>query len=150
MMADVSETSAKGAADLADDARKLLADIDRQIPGAAGLAADCRPPLDVIETAGTIEVVVDIAGVAPEALRVVARRDTLLVVGAKLPGPINGQARYHVAERSYGQFARAVRLSGAFDARQARATVEAGVLRIALPRVVDRRGQPVPIAVERA
>jgi HSP20 family protein len=150
MMADVPDTFTRGAADLAEDARKLLIDIDSHIPGSAGLAADCRPPLDVIETATTLEVVVDVAGVAPEALRVMVRRDTLLVVGAKLPASMNGQARYHVAERSYGQFARAVRLSGAFDAGQARATVHAGVLRVALPRVADRRGQPVPIAVERA
>lgn len=150
MMADMPDTSHRGAADLAEDARRLLADIDRQIPGAAALSADCRPPVDVMETADTIEVVVDIAGVSPDALRVLVRRDTLLVVGAKLPGAITGRARYHVAERGYGQFARAIRLSGAFDAGRARASVQAGVLRVALPRVTDRRGQPVSIPVERA
>jgi len=150
MMAFVTEPFARGAADLAEDARKLLGEIDQSVPGASALTADCRPALDVIETASAIEVMVDVAGVTADALRVVVRRDTLLVVGAKLPGPAGGEARFHLAERSFGRFARAVRLGGAFDAGQARATVRAGLLRVVLPRLSDRRGQLLTIPIERA
>lgn len=150
MMAIVTEPFARGAADLAEDARKLLGEIDDNVPGASALTADCRPALDVIETASAIEVMVDVAGVTADALRVVVRRDTLLVVGAKLPGPAGADARFHLAERSFGRFARAVRLGGAFDAGRARATVRAGLLRVVLPRLSDRRGQLLTIPVERA
>src|SRR5262245_15405247 len=104
-------------ADLADDAQRLLFEIEREMPGLSGLTADCRPPLDVVETATSVEVVVDLPGVAPAAVRVAIRQDTLLIVGAKPPGPLEPRASYHLAERSYGRFARVVRLTGAFDAR---------------------------------
>ena len=137
----------RGIADLTDDARGLLSEIDSQVPGAQALTAECRPPIDVIETATSIEVLVDVPGVSADALRVVLRRDTLLVVGAKLMPAPEQQSRFHLAERSYGRFARAIRLTGAFDASTAKATVAAGQLRVVVPRVDERRGQLIQIPV---
>ncbi len=137
-----------GAGDLAEDARQLLAEIDRDVPGAAQINADCRPPLDVFETAAGIEVVVDVPGVPRESVRVIVRRTTLLIVGAKLTAGADRTARFHLAERSYGRFARVVRLSGAFEAARARAVTRAGQLRITLPRLEDRRGRVLRIPVE--
>ncbi len=138
------------AADLAEDARRLLAELDREVPGAEMAAADCRPPIDVVETASTVEVVVDVPGVPARALRVAVRRNSVLVVGVKLPAAGVTQARFHLAERSYGRFARVIRLSGAADASRARATVESGQLRVVLPRLDDRRGRVYAIPVEHA
>jgi HSP20 family protein len=146
----VSDSVRQGVTDLAEDAQRLLQEIDREVPGAASVSADCRPPVDVLETANSLEVVMDVPGVLPDSLRVVIRRDTLLIVGAKLTTAPDPRARYHLAERSYGRFARAVRLSGAFDAGRARATISQGQLQIALPRLDDRRGRVLAIPVERA
>lgn len=148
MMGAVTDPSYSGVSELADDARRLLAEIDRDVPDAAAINADCRPLLDVLETSSAIEVIVDIPGVRPDSIRIVVRRNTLLIVGAKLVGPVDATARFHVAERSYGRFARAVRLSGAFDAGRARAIVNAGQLRVILPRLDDRRGRVLRIPVE--
>jgi HSP20 family protein len=149
MMGRMTESFYQGAADLAEDARRLLTEIDREVPGAAAVTADCRPPLDVLETATALEVIIDVPGVPADSLRVAVRRSTLLVVGAKLATPADPSARFHLAERSYGRFARAVRLDGAFDAARARALVRAGQLRIILPRLEDRRGRVMQIPVER-
>jgi HSP20 family protein len=73
-----------------------------------------------------------------------------VIVGAKFPAAIESPARFHLAERSYGRFARVVRVGGAVDASRARAVARAGVLRISLPRVDERRGQAFEIPVERA
>lgn len=148
-MGTVSDSFYQGAADLAEDARRLLVEIDRDVPGAAAVTADCRPPLDVLETATSLEVVVDVPGVSPDSIRVAVRRSTLLVVGAKLAPAADASARFHLAERSYGRFARAVRLDGAFNAARAHATARAGQLRIVLPRLDDRRGRVLRIPVER-
>ena len=137
------------AADLAEDARQLLQELDRDVPGVASISADCRPPLDVVETATSVVVIVDLPGVAAESVRVAVRRSTLLIVGAKMSPQPDAGARFHVAERAYGRFARAVRLAGAFDAARARASTSAGQLRVELPRLDDRRGHVLPIAVER-
>jgi len=137
------------AADLAEDARRLLAELYREVAGAEMAAADCRPPIDVLETATTVEVVVDVPGVPARALRVVIRRNSVLVVGVKLPTP-GSTARFHLAERSYGRFARVIRLAGAADASRARATVESGQLRVVLPRIDERRGRVYAVPVEHA
>lgn len=137
-----------GAADLADDARQLLAELDRDLPGAATVNTDCRPPIDVFETMSSVEIVADVPGVSSTSVRVAVRRNTLLIVGAKLSSGAEASARFHIAERSYGRFARVVRLNGAFDAAQARATMRAGQLRITLPRLNDRRGRILRIPVE--
>ena len=136
--------------ELADDARRLLLELDRDVPGAATLTAECRPPIDVYETPEALEVVIDVPGVAPEFLRVAVRRSTLVVVGAKLTPPTELEACYHLAERSYGRFARAIRLAGSIDASAARASASGGELRVRLPRLDDRRGLVHRIPVERA
>lgn len=136
------------AADLAEDAQRLLHELDQLVPGAATATHECRPALDVLETTAAIEVVVDLPGVPADSLRVAIRRNTLLIVGAKLSGPVDPQARFHLAERGYGRFARVVRLGGAFDASRARAVARAGQLRIVLPRLDDQRGRVFMIAVE--
>jgi len=138
------------AVDLAEDARRLLTELDREVPGAASLTAECRPAIDVLETSTALEVIVDIPGVSAQSLRVVIRRSTLLVVGAKLSPATDAQARFHLAERSYGRFARVVRLTGAIDATRARATTSGGELRVILPRIDDRRGANFTIPVESA
>jgi HSP20 family protein len=138
------------AVDLADDARRLLVELDTQVPGAATLTAECRPPVDVYETATDLEVVVDVPGVPPDCLRVALRRNTLVVVGAKIALAGAPEARCHLAERSYGRFARAIRLAGAVDATRARAVVSGGELRVTLPRLEDRRGSMLLVPVVRA
>lgn len=136
------------AALIAEDARQLLDELDRDVPGAAHLSAECRPALDIVETTEATEVVVDVPGVRPGSLRVAIRASTVMIVGAKLVPATPATARFHLAERTYGRFARAVRISGAFDAHRAKAIVHNGLLRIVLPRIEDRRGRLVHVEVE--
>lgn len=139
-----------GAAELAEEARRLLTEIDGEHPAASTATADCRPALDVIETATSIDVLLDIPGVPPDMVRIVVKRNTLLVVGAKPSVFDPMRTRLHIAERAYGRFARVVRLHGAFDAARARAVVRDGQLRISLPVLAERRGGVLVIPVERA
>lgn len=135
--------------ELAEDARRLLLEIDRAAPGATLAAGNCRPPLDILERADSLEIVMDVPGVPADALRVAVRGTTLLIVGRKPTGAVEPQARFHLAERSYGHFVRAVRLDGAFDASDAKASVAGGQLRVVLPVLSDRRGRIFSIPVER-
>jgi HSP20 family protein len=150
MISGVTRIPEDGAADAAADIRRLLLEIEKDVPLAAAPTADCRPALDIVETATAVEVLVDVPGVTSAAVRVAIRDGTLLIVGSKLAAPWEPRARYHLAERSYGRFARIVRLTGAFDARGARAFVGAGELRVVLPLLQDRRGEMLPIPVEPA
>lgn len=135
---------------LADDARRLLDELDRDVPGAARTSGECRPALDIVETTDATEVVVDVPGIAAAAIRVAIRHNTVLVVGAKLTQASTADSRFHLAERSYGRFARAVRINGAFDASRSKAVLTNGLLRVILPRIEDRRGRLVHLDVETA
>jgi HSP20 family protein len=130
-----------------DDLRRVLDQLhDAGAP--TGPAADCTPPLDVIETAGAVEVVMDLPGVPADELTVLFVRNTLVVTGRKQPGACEHRgAAFHLAERTFGRFARGVRVAGAFDAGRADATLRAGELRITLPRIEERRRGQLRIPV---
>src|SRR5204863_225464 len=57
------------------------------------------------------------------------------------------ESSFHLVERGYGRFARVVRLGRACDTSRAKATLIDGELRVTLPKVADRRGRLVPIAI---
>jgi HSP20 family protein len=134
--------------ELAGDLRDLFADLDATLPLEQRVySGQYHPALDVVETPAGVEVVVDVAGVPAAALRVLFRGDTLLVAGEKAPAAATAEPTFHLVEREFGRFARAVRLTGAFDVHRARASLAAGELTITLPRLADRRGQAHTIPV---
>ncbi len=133
-----------------DDLRRLF---DRLTSAEdRGAAAECSVPLDVVETPQGIEVVMDLAGVPADAVKVVYASDTLLVMGHKAPPGCghHREAAFHVAERTFGRFARGVRLNGAFDIGHAEARLRDGELRISLPRLDERRGceRQIPVRTD--
>lgn len=134
---------------LVEDLRQVFAELASTLgPEHRACTGEYHPPLDVLETTTAVEIVVDIAGVTPEAVRVLFRGDVLIVAGEKAPAPSTDGPSFHLLERGFGRFARAVRLSGAFEIGQARAWLAAGELTIVLPKRPDRRGglQSIPIA----
>jgi HSP20 family protein len=150
-MVQFSLLPAAEAAELADEIRELFDDLSRTLDrGQRAYSGECHPALDVLETNEAIEVSVDAAGVPAQALRVLFRAGVLLIVGEKAPGPTTGEQTFHLVERAFGRFARAVRLTGAFDLQHARATLRDGELTIVLPKLEDRRGQPHRIPITQA
>ena len=132
--------------DLAEDARRLFQDIG----GSSSLGhsgGDCQPSLDVVETDEAVEILLDLPGVTAESVRVLLKGAVCLIAGEKwVQGPGAGGG-YHLVERASGRFARAVRLSGAFDGSRVNASLANGELRITLPKVADRRGRGLAVPV---
>ena len=137
-------------ADLADDVHKLLDDLARKRPDKRQLVAgECLPVVDVFETDKAVEIVLDLPGVAADAIRILFKAGVVLIVGEKERPDMSrrGPASFHLVERDFGRFARAVRINAAIDGSQARARLVNGELRIVLPRISERRdsGLLVPI-----
>jgi HSP20 family protein len=132
-----------------DDELQRLFDRLNALEDMRDVAAECTLPLDVVETSSGVQVVMDLAGVSADAVRVVLTENTLLIMGRKNPPKCADQrdAAFHVVERTFGRFARGVRLTGAFDAGRADATLRAGELRVTLPRIEERRGREHRIPV---
>ncbi len=84
------------------------------------------------------------------ALRILIKADVVLIVGEKERPALakHTPASFHLVERDFGRFARAVRIAGAVDTGQTRARLSQGELRIVLPRRDERRGQGTLIPID--
>ena len=133
----------------ADDIRALFEELSKSLEhGQRAYSGECHPSLDVLETDTAVEVIVDISGVPADALRILFRSGVLIIAGEKAPAPAGEDQTFHLVEREFGRFARAVRLNGTFDIQQSRAALRDGELTIVLPKLDERRGSPqrIPIA----
>ena len=147
-MAQFSFLPSSEARELTDDVRELFEDLAAGLPHEQrAYSGECHPTLDVLETDAAVEVVVDVSGIPSAALRVLFRAGVLLIAGEKAPPRATDDQTFHLVEREFGRFARAVRLNGAFDIPRARASVDDGELTIVLPKLVERRDQSHRIPV---
>jgi HSP20 family protein len=132
--------------DFEEEVRGVFLELGRSF-SAVSLAGECSPAIDVVETDDAIEVLVDLPGVDIEAMRVIAKGDTLLIVGEKASRGPRSDSSFHLVERGFGRFARAVRLTGACDPGRARASLINGELRVSVPKSSERRGRAIPILI---
>jgi HSP20 family protein len=124
------------------DVLELFEELAASLPAAErGAPGEYHPSVDVVETDKAVEILVDAAGLPARALRIAFRDGVLLVVGEKAPTRPSGPRSFHLVEREFGRFARAIRLEGAFDVAAARARVLNGELHIVLPKREERRGR---------
>lgn len=136
--------------DVASDVRRLFEDLSKQRPDRRHqITGECLPLLDAFETHEALELVIDLPGVPAANLRVLVKGGVVIVAGEKdrPDASTRGKASYHLVERDFGRFARAVRIHVAIDAASATATLREGELRVRLPKIDDRRGLAVPIQV---
>ncbi len=136
--------------ELADELSRLFDDLDRQAgEERRGPLGQSVPPLDVAETETDVEIVLDLPGVRADHVRVLIKAGVVLVAGVKAPADTTerAEASFHLVERSFGRFARAVRLTGAFDAGRARASLKDGQLTVLVPKIAERRGQEIAVPV---
>jgi HSP20 family protein len=136
--------------DLAHEVRRLFEDLAKRRPERRHMVSgECLPLQDVYETERTIEIVLDVPGVAVESCRVLVKSGIVLVVGEKeRPDHARGPASFHLVERDFGRFARAVRIHAAIDASKTRARLKDGELRIVLPKMQERRGREIVVPIE--
>lgn len=138
-------------AGLAEDVHRLFDDLARRRPDRRHVVAgECMPVADVFETDRSVEIVVDLPGVAADALRILFKAGLVLIVGEKERSDPSKRApaSFHLVERDFGRFARAIRVNSAVDASKARARLLHGELRIVIPRLQERRGAGLLIPIE--
>ena len=132
--------------EFAAEVRQIFVELGRTF-GSESPAGECAPALDVYETDDALEISVDLPGVTPSAVRLIAKGDSVLIVGEKPARRAHCDSSFHLVERGYGRFARVVRLSRACDPAQARARLSGGELRVSVPKIGDRRGRAIPITI---
>lgn len=134
------------AGEFADEVRRVFLELGRQF-GAEPLVGQCVPAIDVLENEESVQITVDLPGITPAAVRVMARGESILIVGVKRPQGGRSESTFHLVERGFGRFARTVHLGRPCDTARARATLADGELRVSIPKIANRRGRTFDIAV---
>ena len=133
--------------DFAVEIRRAFEELDRQMGSRS--AGEYVPPIDVFDAPEGLTIIVDLPGVPAGSVRALIKSGVLIVIGEKPCAPCGNEgAQFHVAERSFGRFARGVRLHGSFDGAGSRATLAGGELRIVIPRLEERRGSEIVIPID--
>ena len=117
----------------AEEIEQLFADLWQVFPFSRGLRRGYRPQVDVYRTdePATITVLVELPGVEPDDVQLIASPQALLVVGERRRPRDCGH--YQQMEIDYGPFQRQITLAEAVDPDQATATYDRGILSIRLP-----------------
>ena len=117
---------------LHDEIKELVDDL-WHLPRFAGARRGFRPQADCIrcEDPPELRVIVELPGVDPASIKVIAA-DRVLVVAAERLRP-EGSGRYRQLEIEYGPFQRRIPLDEPVDPTAASARYEQGMLTITLP-----------------
>jgi HSP20 family protein len=98
-----------------------------------------RPDADVYETATSVEIVVDLAGVDEDDFEVQLFEDALVVEGRRQLPACEEAAVYQSASVRQGPFRVELPLPAVVDAERVEARYDRGLLRITLPKLREIR-----------
>jgi HSP20 family protein len=117
----------------AEEIEQLFADLWQVFPFSRGLRRGYRPQVDVFrsENPPTLTVQIELPGVDPEDVQLIASAQALLIVGERRRPKDSGH--YQQMEIDYGPFQRQITLNEDIDPENAAATYERGILTVRLP-----------------
>lgn len=106
-----------------------------------------RPPTDAYETDEQFVVQMDLAGLDPAGIEVLADAGSLVVRGVRSDISVPGKKHFHEMEISVGPFARRVSLPVQVDPSSARAVYRNGFLYVTFEKGTggDERGRQIAI-----
>ena len=117
-----------------------------QVPRFSGMRRGFRPQVDVIRADDPPEyrVVVELAGVDSETLRIFADDRALVVAGTRSPA---WRGRFFHMEIEHGSFQRRVQFAVQVDPAGASATYERGLLTVTMP-IAEREPAPEQVSIK--
>lgn len=92
------------------------------------------PAVDIRETASELTFEVELAGIKPDDVEVIAEKGVLSIRGEKKAQRKEDESRYHIVERTYGTFMRSFQLPQGVEEDKIEATFEHGMLTVRVPK----------------
>jgi HSP20 family protein len=130
----------------------LYRDIDRLFeeftrgPLAGPAQINLVPSIDVSETGKEIVLTAEMPGLERGDVDISIEDDVLTIRGEKKVEQEKDDKNYHVSERAFGMFYRALQLPPGVDPSKIQATMENGVLKVAIPK--PARAEPKRVEVQ--
>jgi HSP20 family protein len=131
--------------DIENTERGFLEDLDRFVEGnfpslrflrnwMPGGERPWVPMSEVYETDDKVIVRVELPGVNPDDVDILAEGDSLVVKGERKPAEGVSSEQYHECERCYGRFFRRIPLPEEADASKIEANFDKGILEVTISR----------------
>ena len=106
------------------------------------------PSLDLSETKNDLIVKAEVPGMDPKDIDISLDKDILTIKGEKKQETEEKEENYHFIERTYGAFARSIRLPRGVHSDKINASYKNGVLRVTLPKSEEAKKNEIRIKVE--
>jgi len=103
------------------------------------------PALDVRETDDRFVVTVDLPGMKPDDVDVTFEDGMLTIRGTREFSSESQDEQYHRIERSYGSFARSIRLPRVADSEKINAEFDKGVLTVEVPKREEAKPRTIEV-----
>ncbi len=130
--------------DLFRDLRSAEDEFDR-IAGRAFSRDTWVPALDVRESQDRFDVTVDLPGLEPGDVNVTFEDGMLSISGKREFSVEDRGETWHRIERSFGTFARSMRLPQTADTERIEATFDKGVLTISVPKTEQAKPRTIEV-----
>jgi len=115
------------------------------LPGPGGLQG-ATLPLDVHETENDYVIQASLPGIKPDDVQITVHGDTVIIRGeSKADEEKKGQT-WHLRERRFGSFQRAVSLPGPVEVDKAQARHEHGVLTLTIPKAEAAKPKQIKVS----
>ncbi len=101
---------------------------------------------EVADNDDNVQVMLEVPGLDTKDFDLEVQNDVLIVRGEKHISREETRGHYHVMERAYGHFERAIRLPAAVDEAGCKASYEAGVLAVTLPKAKQTRSRRISVS----
>ncbi len=104
--------------------------------------------MDVSETKDNLIAKLEVPGIDAKDIQISLQENLLTIKGEKRQEQEEKEEHYHRVERTYGMFARSVRLPVTVDGSKVVATFKNGLLTVTLPKTPMSKGTTIPIKAE--
>jgi HSP20 family protein len=118
-----------------------------EFEGDALAAASFAPAVDIYEDEHKLVLKLEVPGVKQDDIDIQIEGRTLTVRGERRFQNEEKQENFHRVEHRYGTFARSFTLPGTVDPENVKATCDAGVLELELPKKAEAKPRQIKIGV---
>ena len=106
---------------------------------------DAYPPVNIFDSSEGALIVAEVPGLDTAKLDISGTGHTLTISGERQFEPDGRGWGYHRRELSEGRFSRSIQLPNDYEASQAEAHYEAGLLIVRVPRAAHARPRQIPV-----
>jgi HSP20 family protein len=124
---------------------RVFDDFTRGWPSFHTASADLRPRMDIAETDKDIEISAELPGLDEKDVQVNIADNVLTIKGEKKAEKEEKDKNYHMVERSYGSFYRALNLPAGVNIDAIKATLANGVLKVTVPKPAAAQAKKVEV-----